>query len=358
MTPPSVPRRSAGLLAPLVLALAAGCATHVAPQSPASPPISRGAVEAVRDLRTQLATVFDAPVMAHGAWGVHVRSLDHGDVLFDRNANRLMMPASNMKILTLAATAERFGWDHTFTTTLETAAPVESGVLRGDLVIKGGGDPTINNRDKRNEAVFDQWAAALRAAGITRIEGRIVGDDDMFDDEGIGPGWAWDYLAAGYAAPSGALQYNENGAQLVVAPGIAAGDPAIVQMSPGTGLTIVNRVRTVAPTPEGARTAVTADRRIDGPVIEISGDIPLGVPPITQTVAVLNPTLYLAQAARDALVARGISVTGEAVDLDDAAAEPANGGAGERRVLHTTASPPLRDVPPAAAVRSCPWSKR
>jgi serine-type D-Ala-D-Ala carboxypeptidase/endopeptidase (penicillin-binding protein 4) len=341
---PPASRRSTGVLAPLVLALAAGCATHAAPQSPASPPISRDAVEAVRDLRTQLATVFDAPVMARGAWGVHVRSLDHGDVLFDRNANRLMMPASNMKILTLAATAERFGWDHTFTTTLETAAPVESGVLRGDLVIKGGGDPTINNRDKRNDAVFDEWAAALREAGVREIQGRIVGDDNVFDDEGIGPGWAWDYLAAGYAAPTGALQYNENSAQLVVAPGIAPGDPAIVQMSPGTGLTIVNRVRTVAPTPEGVRAAVNVDRRIDGPFIEISGAIPLGVQPITQNVAVLNPTLYLAQAARDALVARGISVTGEAVDLDDTAAEHANGWTGERRVLHTTTSPQLRDV--------------
>ena len=344
MNHPRVSRGLAGFVAPLVLAIATGCAAHAAPQSPASPATRREASQTVRDLRNQLTTVFNAPVTAHGAWGVHVRSLDRNEVLFELNANKLMMPASNMKILTLAATAERLGWDHTFTTTLETAAPVEDGVLRGDLVIRGGGDPTVNNRDKRNEAVFNEWAAALREAGVTEIQGRIVGDDNVFDDEGIGPGWAWDYLAAGYAAPSGALQYNENSAQLVVAPGIVPGDPAIVQMTPGTGLTIVNRVRTVAPTPEGVRTAVNVDRRIDGPFIEISGDIPLGLQPITQTVAVLNPTLYLAQAARDALVARGISVNGEAVDLDDMAAEYANGGTGERRILHTTTSPPLREV--------------
>ena len=67
-----------------------------------------------------MTTVFNGPVMARGTWGVHVRSLDRGDTLFGHNDGKLMMPASNMKILTLAATAEQFGWDHLFTTSLET----------------------------------------------------------------------------------------------------------------------------------------------------------------------------------------------------------------------------------------------
>ena len=69
--------------------------------------------------------------------------------------------------------------------------------------MRGGGDPTINAREGRAAAVLDEWAAALRAAGINEIDGRIVGDDQLFDDEGIGPGWAWDYLQFGYAAPVG-----------------------------------------------------------------------------------------------------------------------------------------------------------
>ena len=332
------------LLGLVALALTTACAAHAAPQSTAAAPATREAVAAVRDLRAQLSTVFNAPVTAHGTWGVHVRSIDRGDTLFALNAGKLMMPASNMKILTLAAAADRLGWDHRFTTVLETTAAVEDGVLLGDLIIRGGGDPTINARDKRNEIVFDEWAAALQRAGISAIDGRIVGDDQAFDDQGIGAGWAWDYLEAGYAAPVGALQYNENTADLWISPGAGIGDPAVVQLAPGTGLTVVNRVRTSAGAESGQRGNIDVQRRIDGPVIEVSGTIPIDAPPVRRTVAVLNPTLYFAQSAKDALAARGICSAGEAMDLDDLAVESTGEAPPGRRVLAATSSAPLRDV--------------
>lgn len=340
-------RRNAPWLAVLALTATVGCGAHAAPTvAPAGPPTSREAQAALRDLQAQLTTVFNAPVMAHGVWGVHVRSLDRGDVLFAHNANKLMMPASNMKILTMAAAAEQLGWDYRFLTTLETLGSIEDGTLRGDLIVRGGGDPTISTRDRRNEQVFDEWAAALRSAGITAIDGRIIGDDQAFDDEGIGPGWSWDYLEAGYAAPVGALQYNENTADLIVAPGVAAGDPAIIRISPGAGYTLINRVVTrEAAGPEGPRGTITIQRRIDSPTLVVSGTIPLGSEEIRRTVAVVNPTLYFAQSLKDALIARGITVSGDAVDIDDVAPElTGNGGSHERHVLVTTHSPPLRDV--------------
>ena len=113
---------------------------------------------AVRQLQADLSSVFNAPIMARGVWGVDIRSAETGAVLFQHNADRLMMPASNMKILTLAAAAQVLGWDHRFATTLETSAPVENGVLRGDLVIRGSGDPTISTRGDRAKQVFDEWA--------------------------------------------------------------------------------------------------------------------------------------------------------------------------------------------------------
>jgi D-alanyl-D-alanine carboxypeptidase/D-alanyl-D-alanine-endopeptidase (penicillin-binding protein 4) len=344
VTVPTRTRALLWLLGPLALAVNTACAAHAAPPGTPPQPPSRASLAAVQSLQAQLATVFNAPVTAHAAWGVHVRSIDRGDTLFALNAGKLMMPASNMKILTVAAAAERLGWEHRFTTTLETAAPIENGVLRGDLVIRGSGDPTISTRNKRNDAVFDEWAAALRQAGITSIEGRIVGDDQAFDDEGVGPGWSWDYLEAGYAAPIGALQYNENTADLSVAPGALAGEPGVVRLAPGSGLTLVNRVRTGEGADSGQRGAIEVRRRIDAPVIEVSGMIPLGAPPVTRTVAVLNPTLYFAQSTRDALAARGITTSGAAADLDDIAAESTGSPALERRVLVTTASPPLREI--------------
>jgi D-alanyl-D-alanine carboxypeptidase/D-alanyl-D-alanine-endopeptidase (penicillin-binding protein 4) len=277
--------------------------------------------------------------MARGVWGVDIRSLDTGERLYQLEPGRLMMPASNMKIFTAAAAAEILGWDHRFTTTLETAAPIEAGVLKGDLFVRGGGDPTINSRDGRAPAILAEWTAALRAAGITDIEGRIVGDDQLFDDDGIGPGWAWDYLQFGYAAPVGALEFNENLATLTVQPGAQAGGGAIVTLSPGAGLRIASRVATIA---EGT-SEISYRRRIDEPVLEVSGTIVVGTAPQTRSVAVVNPTLFFAQSLKDALAERGIRVHGPAADLDDIAAGYM-AVPGERRMLASTQSPPLREI--------------
>lgn len=328
----------------LALAATIGCAAHAAPAGPDARPLASEKPGAeVRDLRAQLTTVFNAPVMAHGNWGVEVRSLDRGDVLFALNAGKLMMPASNMKILTLAAAAETLGWDHRFTTTLETTGTVEAGVLRGDLIVRGTGDPTISTRDNRGNQVFDEWAAALRAAGIATIDGRIVGDDQAFDDDGVGPGWSWDYLEAGYAAPVGALQYNENTADLTTAPGAAPGDPAVVRLAAGSGFVLTNRALTTEGGEGRPRGGLDVRRRIDRPELEISGMVTRDAQPATRVVAVLNPTQFFVQSLKDGLVARGIAVNGAAVDIDDIVpALPADPS--PRRVLATTSSPSLREI--------------
>ena len=188
--------------------------------------------------------------------------------------------------------------------------------------------------------MLDEWAAALRAAGITRIDGRIVGDDQLFDDDGIGPGWAWDYLQYGYAAPVGALQFNENLAMLTVRPAAQAGDPALATITDGSGFTLITRVATTA---AGSPSSIDYKRRLDHPVLEVSGSIAAGSAPLERTVAVVNPTIFFAQALKDGLTARGLLVAGEAVDHDDIVAELLR-TASERRTIVTTRSPPLRDI--------------
>jgi serine-type D-Ala-D-Ala carboxypeptidase/endopeptidase (penicillin-binding protein 4) len=265
--------------------------------------------------------------------------VEDGQSLFSLNSGKLMMPASNMKVLTVATAAEVLGWDARMTTTLEATAPVEGGILRGDLFVRGGGDPTINTREGRGEAVFSAWADTLKAAGITSIAGRIVGDDQAFDDEGIGGGWAWDYLQYGYAAPVGALQYNEDVAALIVTPSALAGEPPTVRLSAGSGLTLVNRALTG---PEGTPESIDYRRHLDSPVLEVTGAIPAAGKPATRSVAVVNPTRFFVQSLKDAFVARGIAVSGDAVDLDDIAGEL--DPRAERRVLASAESPPLREV--------------
>jgi D-alanyl-D-alanine carboxypeptidase/D-alanyl-D-alanine-endopeptidase (penicillin-binding protein 4) len=277
--------------------------------------------------------------MAQAQWGVDVRSLDTGDVLYQLNPHKLMMPASNMKIVTLAAAAETLGWDYRFTTTLESSAAVVDGALAGDLVVRGTGDPTINERDNRAAAVFDDWASQLRALGVTRIDGRIIGDDNAFDDRGLGAGWAWDDLQYGYSAPTGALQFDEDVATLAVRPGAFEGDPASVSITPGSGLMLLNRAYTGAP---GSADTIDYVRHLDRSVLEVTGSIAADAAELhTNTVAVVNPTVYFAQALKNALEVRGIAVAGAAVDADDILDAPPPQG---RRALVVSSSPPLRDI--------------
>ena len=320
---------------PLIVAIAlalTGCA-HAAP---ATAPKANARTE--RALAADLHSIFAAPVMANGLWGVEVKSLDTGRVLYARNPQTLMMPASNMKIVTLAAAAETLGWDHRFTTTLETTGTIEAGTLKGDLIVVGGGDPTINTRGNRAAAVFDEWAAALKAAGITRIDGAVLGDDSVFDDAGLGQGWSFDYLQAGYAAPAGALELNENIAKLTLRPGEKPGDPLMVALTAGSGLRVVSRASTGAP---GSATSIDFERRSHESVLDVTGTMAAGAQPATRDVAVVNPTVYFAQGTKDALASRGIEITGAAADADDLVVEPDRAS---RRALVSTGSPPLREI--------------
>jgi D-alanyl-D-alanine carboxypeptidase/D-alanyl-D-alanine-endopeptidase (penicillin-binding protein 4) len=282
--------------------------------------------------------VFGAAVNDRGVWAVDIRSLDTGERLYELNAGKLMMPASNMKILTLAAAADALGWEYRFATTLATRGTIANGILQGDLIVRGTGDPSLNSREGRAEIVLDDWTRALQGAGIFSIDGRVVGDDQAFDDEGIGAGWAWDYLQYGYAAPVGALEFNENLATLTVSPGTRAGATAIVTLSAGSGLELVNRATTGA---AGSPDTIDYRRRLDRAVLEVSGSIPWGGPKSTRRVAVVNPTMFFAQSLKDCLAARGIVVTGDAVDFDDIAAEMPGGAL---RVLAQTFSPPLKEI--------------
>jgi D-alanyl-D-alanine carboxypeptidase/D-alanyl-D-alanine-endopeptidase (penicillin-binding protein 4) len=312
--------------------LLAACCRHAAPST-----APHHNTRAERSLARDLDSVFGAPVMEQGLWGVEIKSLDTGRILYARNARTLMMPASNMKILTLAAAAEILGWDYRFKTTLETSATIEAGTLNGDLVVRGGGDPTINSRENRANALFDEWAAALKAAGVSRIDGNVVGDASAFDARRLGQGWAWDYLQYGYAAPIGALEFNEDIALLSIRPGAKPGDAAGLELAPSTGLGLIHHVVTGE---AGSATNIDFERRPDSNWLEVAGAIAADAAPATREVAVANPTLYFAHSLLRALIERGIEVRGIPIELQQSTlSQPI-----PRRVLVESQSPPLRQI--------------
>jgi D-alanyl-D-alanine carboxypeptidase/D-alanyl-D-alanine-endopeptidase (penicillin-binding protein 4) len=232
-------------------------ACHAAPKSASAPshPASPAA-RAVPALQRDLDAILAQPALEHSYWGVLVRSLKTGETLYALNPRKLMLPASNMKIVTLAAAAERLGWEYTYETQLYAAGAIESGTLQGDLIVVGSGDPSMMERDA--EALFAEWAERLKSVGVRSVAGRVIGDDDAFDDNGLGFGWSWDDLPDDYAAGVSALQFNENAVRVTVSPGPAEGDWAGISVTPpGSGLTIVSAVATARAT---STTSITERR--------------------------------------------------------------------------------------------------
>ena len=243
-----------------------------------------------------------------------------------------------MKIVTAATSAERLGWNHRFETRVVTAGPVEAGIVRGDVAIIGSGDPGISERSDHLGALRS-LARQVREAGITRIEGGIIGHDDLFDDKGLGDGWTLDNLPYGYSAPVSALMYNEGSIDLVIRAGAVEGDPVAIEVRPdGSDLQVDNRLVTVAETGTGA---LTLHRLPGSSRVTVHGQIPAKAAPFVRTASVDNPTRFFASAFRHALIREGVEVIGEAVDIDDFISKP---DLGQARTIATRQSAPLSDL--------------
>jgi D-alanyl-D-alanine carboxypeptidase/D-alanyl-D-alanine-endopeptidase (penicillin-binding protein 4) len=324
-----VPRASGVCLGLLLLCLPA-CRTAAVSALPGSP---------VFRLQQDLSLVLASPALRNSSWGVDVRSLARHDSLFSSGAGKLLLPASAMKIVTLAAAAERLGWDYSYETRVLALGAIEGGVLDGDLMVVGSGDPSVDDWDGAASRLFREWADRLKALGVRSIRGRVVGDDNAFDDEGLGAGWAWDDLGASYATSLGALQFNQNTARLTIGAGPRAGDPAVVTAEPPVGSVSVLNLTTTGP--PGSGLMLAALRRPGRAALELRGSIPVSSAPLVRNVSVDNPTLYFVSALRGALEENGIDVHGAAVDIDDIGNLDARGPAIPLLAHH---SPPLASL--------------
>ncbi|MCX7014608.1 MAG: D-alanyl-D-alanine carboxypeptidase, partial [Candidatus Sumerlaeota bacterium] len=144
-------------------------------------------------------------------WGIMVQDLATGEEIYSHDADKLFMPASNRKLFTTSLALDTLGADYCFHTRFEKSGEVGAdGALRGDLIVRASGDPTISGRfrpDQDAMAVFSGWAKAAREAGIRRVTGSLIVDTSMLSDtmSPRGEGWSWDYESDYYAAPVGAF---------------------------------------------------------------------------------------------------------------------------------------------------------
>jgi len=282
------------------------------------------------------------PGVSRASWGIAVHSIDRRERLFTLNADTLLVPASVAKLFTVATAADAVGWDYRFTTVVQAAGPIVDGVLRGDLIVVGSGDPSIGGRAGDD---LMGWSEGIKAAGIHRIEGRVIGDDDSIEEPRPQNAWAWDDLGYPTGALFGALNLAENRSTITVAPGSAAGAPAMLTIDPRLSFRVIsNRVVTGPP---GSSPLLWPEQRPGDPALTIAGTIPSGAASAVVPVAVGNPTLWFANALRSRLIRDGVDVLGAAADIDDVVPAPARDGmviyTHRSRTLGEIAHPLLKD---------------
>ncbi|MGH7468381.1 MAG: D-alanyl-D-alanine carboxypeptidase/D-alanyl-D-alanine endopeptidase [Longimicrobiales bacterium] len=290
-------------------------------------------------------------VATPGRWSVTVVSLDRGDTLIAHSPDIPLVPASNMKLFTSAAALYYLGPQYRYNTFLLADGTIQGGVLQGDLIIYGTGDPTISDRFGQKMRVWETFADTLIALGVREIRGKIVADASYFGGPGTAAGWEKDYMNASYAAPASALSFAENVATLQVKPAAETGGRPEVRLIPGGegSIAVVNEATTVA----GRRSWINVTRTsYDGPIL-IRGQIGKNTMGVLRTVPVSDPARWAGAVLRETLEKRGLHVTGGVVAVQSPEASPVTGrlvfapafsDKPPLRVLAIHESPPLFDI--------------
>ncbi len=289
-------------------------------------------------LKAEIDHLLADPAFASATWGVYIESPDKREVIYRHNEDKLLIPASNLKLFTTAAVLVRFGPNFTYKTRLYYDGKIQNGVLKGDLVIRGSGDPTISGRYNGGDltGTFREWSDSLKSLGINRIEGSIIGDDDYFDDVPLGKGWSWDDEPQWYSAHISGLSFNDNAIDLKIRPGEKPGDKAVIMLDPPTAyVQIKNNIKTTEP---DSISYYDFSRSIDGNVFTFWGKLPINKKESKTWASVRNPTLYTATVLKETLENAGIDVTGEPKDVDDISSKP---DYSKMRTAAVYSSPPM-----------------
>lgn len=254
-------------------------------------------------LRRAIDRVVERPALASALWGIEVRSLATGQVVYARNAEKDFTPASTLKLLTTAAALDAFGPHERARTTVETAGRLDAlGRILGDVFLVGRGDASLA------PAGLEELADQLAKAGLRRIEGRLVGHEGLFVGERRGADWTWGDLVWCYGAEVSALSFNDSCANLRVTPGERVGDPVAVDRSPLSAYYgVVSEATTSAP---GTKSDLALARAAGSNAIRLSGTLPLGAPPEALDVALEDPARYAATVFAELLESRGVRVAG------------------------------------------------
>ncbi|WLR47173.1 D-alanyl-D-alanine carboxypeptidase/D-alanyl-D-alanine-endopeptidase [Halobacillus litoralis] len=241
--------------------------------------------------------------------GISIRHADTGAILFEKNANLRLVPASNTKLFTGAAAPETLGPGHTFTTELWTDGELKRGILNGNLYLKGKGDPTLRAED------LDAMAQALKEAGVRKITGRLVADDSWYDDVRLSDGVQWTDETEYYGAQVSALTLSPDkdfdaGTVIVkTVPAHVKGSPAHIEIFPDNDYVRIINQTVTSSAKKG--TELEVERRHGTNDILVKGEIALDDPFSHSWVAVSEPSGLVRELFQRSLQKYNIIMKGE-----------------------------------------------
>ncbi len=176
-----------------------------------------------------LENILALPEYKNAQVGVAISDVKTSRILYESNGEKLMIPASVLKLVTSAAALEILGSDFRFKTRIGYSGNIENGVLKGDLIILGGGDPALGSEYFHNHYFvphfMDTWIQSIKAAGIRSVEGRLVTDNSLYGNERIPTTWIWEDMGNYYGTVSSALSIYDNLSRITFQSPAAAGMP-------------------------------------------------------------------------------------------------------------------------------------
>jgi len=274
-------------------------------------PVPTPALRTLEDLQAEIRTRLQRPELRRGQVGIKIVSLNTGKVVFEENAEKYFMPASNMKNFTVAAALEKLTPDFRFVTSVYAPAmPDTNGTVKGDLRIFGRGDVSISTAFSEGNYYkgLDDLADKIAAAGVKRVEGSIVADDSYFRGNAVPGSWEWDDLQWYYGAEVSALPLNDNAVDLSVTPG-PVGYSCSVKLIPNNPVYRVKNqcITTAAGTPR----TLKIEKLLGQNVLEITGTLPVGNNGFNGSVTITRPAELFAALLKQRLESKGIVVTGQ-----------------------------------------------
>lgn len=249
----------------------------------------------------------ESPLLRNANISLLVKDAATNQTLYQYRPNSCTTPASTMKLVTTATILELFGGDYRFETRLAVAGKItKDSVLEGNLIIHGGGDPTLGSEKLGERNFLPKWVAAIRAAGIKRINGRIIADESNFEDQVINPKWTWEDMGNYYAPGIHGISYLDNTFRTVFRSGKIGTTPEIIRYEPEIpGLLLENHLKSTSISYDDAYYFGAPNSNFR----TIYGQIPAERAEFTVKGDIPKPALLLAQHLTTLLLENGVSVS-------------------------------------------------